>query len=357
MTQSGAENLVAVIIAGGAGTRFWPLSTREKPKQFLALFGEESLLQATYRRISTLVSPERTLVLTGARFVPLVREHLPVIPAENVIGEPMRRDTAAAVALAAALCRRRFGNPVMAVLPADHVIEPAGAFQRALLSAARGAVASGALYTFGIKPDYPATGYGYLELGEKVLNDDGLAHYRLVQFKEKPDYETARGYLEKGTFLWNSGIFVWTAEAISTEIERHLPHHHLYFKELARHDGTPWWEGELRRVFSAIPAISIDYGVMEKAVDARVVAAPFSWSDVGGWPALEAFLAKDGEGNAARGRVRTLDARGNLIYAEDPDELVALVGVEDLIVVRAGGRTLVASRRRAEEVKKLVETL
>ncbi|MDI6907702.1 MAG: sugar phosphate nucleotidyltransferase [Thermoanaerobacterales bacterium] len=357
MTQCGSENLVAVIIAGGAGTRFWPLSTREKPKQFLSLFGEESLLQATYRRIATLVPPDRTLVLTGARFVSLAREHLPVVPVENVIGEPMRRDTAAAVALAAALCRRRFGNPVMAVLPADHVIEPAGAFQRAVLSAARGAVASGALYTFGIKPDYPATGYGYLELGEKVGEDDGLAHFRLVRFKEKPDYETARAYLRKGTFLWNSGIFVWTAEAIGAEIERHLPHHYLYFRELARHDGTPRWAGEMRRVFAAVPAVSVDYGVMEKAADVRVIAAPFSWSDVGGWPALEAFLAKDGEGNAARGRVRALDARGNLVYAEDPEELVALVGVEDLIVVRAGRKTLIASRRRAEEIKKLVENL
>lgn len=357
MTQGGSENLVAVIIAGGVGSRFWPLSTSETPKQFLSLFGEESMLQATYRRISTLVPPQRTLVLTGGRFVRLVHEHLPVIPRENIIGEPMRRDTAAAISLAAGLCRCRFGNPVMAVMPADHIIEPVGAFQRTILSAVRGAVASGALYTFGIKPDHPATGYGYLELGEKVLDDNGLAHYRLARFKEKPDYETARSYLEKGTFLWNSGIFVWTVDAISAEIERHLPLHYRHFKELALHDGTPLWDVETRRVFQSVPSVSIDYGVMEKAADTRVLAAPFSWSDVGGWLALEAFLAKDSNDNATRGHVHTLDARGNLIYAEDADEIVALVGVEDLIVVRAGRRTLIAARRRAEEVKTLVEAL
>ncbi|RJX21929.1 MAG: mannose-1-phosphate guanylyltransferase [Desulforudis sp.] len=356
MVISEQHDCVVVIIAGGVGTRFWPLSTPEKPKQFLTLFGHRSMLQGTYDRIADLVTPERTLVLTNDRYVPLVREQLPEIPEQNIIGEPMRRDTAAAVALAAFLCRRRFSNPSMIVLPADHMIQPVREFQKALLSAVQAALRNGALYTFGIRPEYAATGYGYLERGEQIMEDGGCGHFRLRRFKEKPDRATAEKYLAEGSFLWNSGMFVWTTDAILTEIEKHLPEYICHFRPLMTYDGTQDWPNALHKAFTEVPSISIDYGIMEKASDVRIVTAPFSWSDVGGWPAVEAFLEKDNQGNACRGEVRGLDASANLVFSEDTEEVITIIGVNDLIVVRSGKKTLIVPRERAEEVKKLVES-
>ncbi|AZK59355.1 Mannose-1-phosphate guanylyltransferase [Candidatus Desulforudis audaxviator] len=346
---------MAVIMAGGVGTRFWPLSTEDRPKQFLQLFGERSLLQQTRDRLAAFVAPEHTLVLTNERFTYLVRAQLPEIPEANIIGEPARRDTAGAVTLAALLCRRRFGDPAMIVLPADHVIQPVEEFQRVLASALEAARREKALYAFGIPPTHPATGYGYLERGEKVLDDGGVVHYRLLRFKEKPDAETARAYVDSGRFFWNSGIFVWTADTILEAVRKHLPGHLGVLEPLAALDGSDDWTTGLRRLFPLLPAVSIDYGVMEKAENVRAVAATFSWSDVGGWTALEPFLEKDTSNNACRGRVRSLKAGSNIVFCEDPEETVSLIGVRDLIVVRAGKQTLVVPRQRAEELKELAE--
>jgi len=350
-------NLAVVIMAGGAGTRFWPVSTERRPKQFLQLFGDRTLLQLSYDRVAPLVPPERVLVLTNAAFVPLVREQLPQVPAANVIGEPLRRDTAAAVALAALICRRRFGDVTMAVLTADHLISPPELFRRTLLSAAGAAGAAAALYTFGIQPTYPATGYGYLQRGALVLDDDGVAHYQLRRFREKPDAETARQYVDSGEFYWNSGMFVWRVETILDELRAHLPDHLRHLEPAVAADGSDAWAEELRRAFAELKPISIDFGVMEKAARVRCVASTFEWSDVGGWLALEELLPRDGAGNVHRGQVRAHAASGNLVFCEDQDEMVALVGVSDLVVVRAGKRTLVVERGRTEEIKKLVQAL
>jgi len=349
--------MVAVVIAGGSGTRFWPLSTADRPKQFLPLFGQRTLLQATVDRLQGLVPPERTLIITAARFVPEVRAQLPHIPARNVIGEPQARDTAAAIVLAAIVCRRRFGNPVMVVLPADHVIEPAEAFHAAVRSAAAAARGTRRLYTFGIRPAYPATGYGYLRAGERVEGPGALAHFRVAQFREKPSREVAEAYVRDGNYYWNSGMFVWTTEAFLAAVERYLPEHARRLFPLEAHVDAPSWEAQLDSAFGRVPKISVDYGVMEKADEVYMVAAPFRWSDVGGWTALADFLERDGAGNAARGVLHTLDAAGNVVFCEDGAEVVALIGVEDLIVVRSGNRTLVARKDRAEDIKRLVEAM
>jgi mannose-1-phosphate guanylyltransferase len=354
-TEESTKDLVVVIMAGGAGTRFWPVSTRRRPKQFLRFLGERTLLQRSFDRVRALVPPHRLLVLTHAEFVALVREQLPEIPAENVIGEPLRRDTAAAVCLGALLCRRRFGNPVMAMLTADHVIEPEDAFHRVLLSAARHARASGALYTFGIPPTFPATGYGYLELGPKVQDDDGIEHFRLLRFKEKPDLETAREYVRSGRYQWNSGMFAWTTDAILEALLRDLPGHLDAMRPAVALEGASSWGEALERAFRSLSPISIDYAVMERAPDVRCVGCGFRWTDVGGWAALREFLPADGDGNAFRGRIVTSGAAGNLVFCEDPDEKVMLVGIQDVVVVRAGKRTLVVHRDRTEEIKGLVQ--
>lgn len=349
------ENVVVVIMAGGAGTRFWPLSTEARPKQFLRLFDDRSLLQKSFDRIVDLIPPQRILILTNASSVALVHEHLPEIPPENIIGEPMRRDTAAAVTLGAVLCRRRYGDPVMATVTADHMIDPVALFQRTLLSAVRFARSSGALYTFGIQPSYPATGYGYLELGQQLVDDNGIEHFQLLRFKEKPDFETACQYLASKGFYWNSGMFVWTADAILHELETHLPHHYHALSGACEFDRTPAWTEALRAAFASLETISIDYAVMEKAREVRCVVSTFSWSDVGGWLGLREFLPRDAEGNCRRGGLAALNAADNLVFCEDPEEQVMLIGVKDLVVVRAGPKTLVVQKDQLQEIKTLLQ--
>lgn len=355
---SGGNGLVAAILAGGSGTRFWPLSTEERPKQFLRLIGERTMLQHTFDRLRGLVPPERVLVVTSARFSERVRSELPEIPKENVIGEPLPRDTAAAVVLAAVAAKARFGERhPMIVLPADHMIRPIDRFQQAVRSAVQGALESGSLYTFGITPAYPATGYGYLECGDPLGSIDGVEHFRLLRFKEKPDQETAEEYLRRGGFFWNSGMFAWGIAPFLEAIARHLPEHARALFPLEECDASPAWERRLKEAFIALPKVSIDYGLMEKAEDVRMVKASFEWSDVGGWVALGAFLPTDPYGNAVQGEFHAIDAQNNLVYCDTKEETVALIGVRDLVVVRAGMRTLIVHRDRVEEVKRLVEQM
>jgi mannose-1-phosphate guanylyltransferase len=348
------DNMVAIIMAGGVGTRFWPLSTAMKPKQFLHLFGDRSLLQKSFDRIASLIPVERILVLTNAAFVPIVREQLPLVPPENVIGEPMRRDTAAAVTLGAVLSGNRYGNPVIVTLTADHMINPVELFQKTLLSAVHHARNGGALYTFGISPTFPATGYGYLELGRKVTVDDGIEHFQLVRFKEKPDLETARRYLDSGKFYWNSGMFVWTAETILKEVRSHLPGHVAALERACLADRTQHWEKALEEGFAGLRTISIDYAVMEKAADVRCVASSFQWMDVGGWLALQQFLPVDPQENRYRGQLVAMDASENVVFCDDPGEQVVLLGVRDLVVVRTGRKTLIVHKNQTEDIKKLL---
>jgi len=347
------KNMVIIIMAGGAGTRFWPLSTEKNPKQFLTLFGDKSLLQMSFDRISTLVPPEKVLVLTHKDFIPQVQKQLPLIPQDNIIGEPARKYTAAAVMLAALLSRKRFGNPVMTILTADHLIKPFDSFQKHIRSAARMAEKNDVLYTFGIVPTYPAVGFGYLECGELIVNDDGIKHYRVRSFKEKPDIDTASQYVKSGKFYWNSGMFIWTVDTILRQLNLHLPHHVESISEAIPYDKTDRWDNELRNAFESLHPISIDCGIMEKALNVRCVVSNFSWSDVGGWLALKDHLPADDATNSFNCRLIDMDARNNLIFCEEPDDTVMIIGVNDLVVVRAGSNLLVVDKDRTEDIKKL----
>jgi mannose-1-phosphate guanylyltransferase len=318
-------------------------------------FDDRTLLQQSFDRVAGLVPVHHILVMTNKRYIPLIHQQLPEIPQANIIGEPVVRDTAAAITLGAVLCRHRFGNPTMVVLTADHLISPIETFHRTLLSAVRAATEEGCLYTFGIVPTFPATGYGYLEQGKRIKTDDGVEHFELLRFKEKPDLETARSYVASNKFLWNSGMFVWTVETIQDEIGRHLPVHAKTLLPLANLDRTDAWDMALCTAFEALPKISIDFGVMEKSERVRTVRAVFEWSDIGGWLALEKFLSPDGAGNVANGCIRSENASGNIVFCKDDKETVALVGVDNLVVVRAEDKTLVTHRDHTEEVKKLVE--
>lgn len=345
---------VAVLLAGGSGTRFWPASTRTRPKQLLPLVSDDLLLEEAVARVTGLVDPTRVLVVTSRSLRAAVARALPRLPKQNILAEPEKKDTAAAIAWATLEVERRFGPSVMAVFPSDHVIHPVAAFHVAVRSAIREAAKQPCLYTFGIPPTHAATGYGYIELGARLEVESALAHHAVARFVEKPALARAQEMLGHGGFLWNSGMFVASTATLKDELARYLPGHlELLEPAVAARGGA----AALARAFARLPSISIDHGVMERTDRARCVRAPFSWADVGSFPALAPFLPRDADDNAHRGRLATHAARDNVVWCADRDELVALLGVEGLVVVRSGKRTLVMPAARAEELKTLVADL
>ena len=343
-----SDGLVLLIMAGGAGTRFWPWSTDSLPKQFLQFVGQRSLLQETYERSRGLCPPENILVLTHENYRGLVAEQLPELGAEQILCEPSRRDTAAAVAYGALSVQKLYGNPVTVLLTSDHWIETVEQYQAAIREVAWGAASSQALYTLGIRPTYPATGYAYLQLGERLNSERPLPHRKLLQFREKPARQVAEGYIASGNYLWNSGMFAWQTNVILEQFYRHLPTHLTTLR--------PAVEGRanLAEAFNKLEKISIDFAILEKAPDVRCVVPDFEWSDLGGWLALQPFLEEAGDQNYGRGKVYSYEGQRNLVVCQDPEETVALLGVSDLVVVRVGKKTLVVPKSRTEEIKQLL---
>lgn len=342
-----------VIMAGGSGTRFWPASRNARPKQFLPISGRQSMLAETFARLEGLVPPERVLVVTAAHQAQQVRECLPQLPAENLLAEPMARNTAPCVAWAAHEIARRNPDALQAVLPADHVIEPVEAFQRTILAAAKAAREVDALYTLGVEPTFPATGYGYIEAGDACGQMDGIDVLAVKRFVEKPKLERAREFLQQGGFYWNAGIFVWSSKAILTAIETHVP---ALIQGLARVDA-----GEaIENVYPELPSEPIDTAVLEKAGNVRVLPVSYSWNDVGSWAALPDVHAADSDENyqvlSEGAKLIAHDSKGCVAYAEG-ERVLALIGVENLVVVQAGNATLVCPRERAQDVKLIVERL
>jgi mannose-1-phosphate guanylyltransferase len=345
------EHLYAVILAGGSGTRFWPASRAERAKQYLAIGTERPLLVETARRLEGLVPPERVLVVTTRAQAGQVRAFLPELPGENVIAEPLARNTAPCLALAARELRARDPDSVQIVLPADHVIRPAESFRRTMRAAALFAQAQGALVVCGIKPTHPATGFGYVEAGPLVARSDDLPVHSVQRFVEKPALERAREFLASGRFLWNAGIFVWRTDAIWTQFERHLP-------EVARALAAATTEQAISSAYAAFPAVAVDVAILERATGVHMLPIDYFWSDVGSWPALAEVCAGDAGGNVTSGGAESIaiDASGNVVHAE-PGEIVALIGVSDLVVVHSRGATLVCPKDQAQRVKELVERL
>ena len=346
--------LHAVIMAGGSGTRFWPASRSMRPKQLLNLAGDEqSMIQATVSRLGEMVSGDRVLVVTNQRLVTPIREQLQTLPAESVIGEPCKRDTAPCVGLAAAWVCREDPDAVMAVMPADHVISPDEVFQGAIQSAVDLVEEKPTrLVTFGIKPTYPAESFGYIERDEEL----GPSSFKVKQFREKPKAEVAKQYLEAGTFYWNSGIFVWKAQTILDLLEQYEPDMFGHIAAIRESMGTPKFEEVFQTEFEKIKGTSIDYAVMERAEEVAVIEAPFSWDDVGSWTSLERLRGTNEDGNTLVGQCRTIETSNSILRTEG-DHLITAVGVKDLIVVHTGNATLVANRHDEESVRKIVKLL
>lgn len=350
----------AMIMAGGGGTRFWPRSRAKRPKQFLTFSGDRTLLQGTLDRIVAQVPAERSWVLTGEPHVDEARAQLPEVPAGNVIGEPFGRDTAACIGLGAALIAQGDPNATMIVMPADHVIEPAREFQRAVHAAEQFANEfPNALLTFGIPPTFPSTGYGYIQRGESVGQRQNVSAAKVSAFREKPDSDTAERFLASGDFFWNSGIFVWKAATILAELRRQRPQLYAAIERIAEAWPTPDRDRVFRAEYEKLEKVSIDYAVMEgagKAGNVLVIQAPYTWDDVGSWLALERRNPQDADGNTVQGLHVGIDTK-NCIVVSDAGHLIATIGVKDLVIVHDGDATLIADRSEEATVKQMVDKL
>ena len=345
--------LHAVIMAGGSGTRFWPASRSARPKQLLDLAGDQTMIQSTISRLAGLVPNERVLVVTNQRLVEPIRAQLSQLPSQSIVGEPCKRDTAPCVGLAAAWVSREDPDAIMAVMPADHVIQPNDIFQRAVKKAARLVQQNPKrLVTFGIKPAYASESFGYIERGESL--DDGA--YRVKQFREKPRREVAEEYLAAGTFYWNSGIFVWRAQTILDLLAQHEPTMFAHLEKIAAAMGTAKFQDVLQSEFERIQGTSIDYAVMERADEVAVIEAQFDWDDVGNWQSLQRLHGTDDQANTLVGNCLAVETEGSILRGQ-PGHLVAAVGMKDCIIVHTENATLVANKHDEESVRKIVKVL
>lgn len=340
----------AIVMAGGRGARFWPLSRRARPKQCLSLDGGPTLLQQTVARLAPWIPPERVVVVTGPTMASLVREQLEDVPADNILVEPSARNTAPAVGWAAVEVRRRAGpDTPCVVLPADHGIRHPQELREALQCAVSAAVSTGALVTLGITPHRPATGFGYLECGPLAHTLDQRAVHRVSRFVEKPDLDTARSYLASGRFAWNAGVFVFTARAMLAAVQEHLPRTGAALARIARDPSA------LASSWRETDATSLDYGVMERHSNILVVRTDPGWSDLGAWDQVDPWLPEQPGGRGLARRVVSVDSEGCTVHALD--KAVALVGLRDVIVVDTPDALLVVERRRAQEVRAVLAQL
>lgn len=350
--------IFAVIMAGGSGTRFWPLSREKMPKQLLKIGSEDTLIQQTVDRVLPLIEREHIFIVTNQGIAVDIETQLMQRFGgswdRNLILEPEAKNTAPALGLSAIHLERIDPDGIMVVLSADHAIRNVKAFQECIRTAAA-AAQQDYLVTLGIKPNRPETGYGYIKAGEPCRESGLSGVSRVERFVEKPDLKTAQGYLQSGQYYWNSGMFVWKVRAFLQEIERHLPSLHQGLMEVRKSIGSGREADTVRALFSRLDPVSIDYGIMEKTGRAAIVPADIGWSDVGSWTALEEVTDKDASGNIISGNVIDIDSTDSVVYAEK--RLVATIGLNNTIVVDTPDATLVCSRDRAQDVKRIVDEL
>ncbi len=346
-------SLHPVILAGGSGTRFWPLSRRSRPKQFLPLASDRPLLVDTFARLPPLARAQDSYVVCGESHAPEVRRLVPSLPLAHLLIEPAARNTAPAIGLAAVHVAHDDPQGVLVVLPSDHHIGDAAGF-RAALETAASLAQDGLVVTLGVRPTRPDTGYGYIHLGERIDPGGPVAHH-VRRFVEKPDSERAKAYLASGEYLWNAGIFVMRADVILREIARHLPGLDAALTRIARALATPEYVATLATEYPGAEAISIDFGVMEKAGGIACVPGDFGWSDVGSFAALPEVRPADAQGNVVQGEAVLVDCGGCVVLSSG--RTVAAVGLRDLVIVDAGDALLVVPKDRAQDVRAAVDAL
>lgn len=347
-----------VIMAGGRGERFWPESRLARPKQLLPIVGDKAMLAQTVDRLAGLIEAQDVFVITNAEQREAVLEVCPDLDPAKVVGEPVGRDTAAAVALAAVLVRREDPGAAFAMLPADAVIHDAAGLRATLETAFQAAEADPVLATIGITATFPATGYGYIQQAEKCGDFAGRPVFDVERFVEKPDEATAKGYLQSGDYFWNAGMFVWSVASIVAELEKSTP---SLWQALQAIDAGLAAGDDLNHLlaehYPKLEKISVDYAIIEKAGNVVMVESGFDWDDVGEWPAVARHYPADDQGNVVRGNAELSEANGNIVYCRDDDHLVALLGVDDLIVVKTSDATLICHQDKAQHLKELVKKI
>ena len=348
----------AVIMAGGAGTRFWPFSTQSNPKQFHQLFGRGTMLQNTVERVSGIIPQQQVMVVTNECYKDIVAEQLPKALSKNIIGEPVAKNTAPCVAIAAALLERQDPDAVMVVLPADHHITKPKEFCKILESAVTTAKKGDDLVTIGIHPLFAETGFGYIEADlMEPTNTADERGFQVTAFKEKPDQKTADFFLKQGNYFWNSGMFVWRASQVLQEIQEHLPVMYELLQRAKAEFGTKREAAAINDFYMDCESISIDYGIMEKAASVKVIPGDFGWNDVGSWLAVYELFEKDKDSNALEAlNYCLIDSSNNLIFSKS-EKVIALVGVENMAVVETGKALLICDLQNAQRVKEVVEQL
>jgi len=350
-------SIYAVIMAGGVGSRFWPLSRERRPKQLLSIGATGTMIQNTVARIAGLVPPEKVFVVTNQKQRDALIDQLPAVPEDHVLVEPVGRNTAPCIGLAALWIQRIDPEALMVVLPADHLIQDGDAFLATLRSAIEVAQETNGLLTVGIKPTRPETGYGYIQIDEEqsapAYRNKGI--FRVKTFAEKPTLETAEQFLKSGDFLWNSGMFVWSVSTVLEEIKLHIPDLHEKLQDVGLSIGSLVYKKHLETAYGLIRSVSIDYGLMEKARNVYVVRADFGWSDVGSWDEAAKLLPADELGNASKGTVIALNSRNS--FVDTGGKTVALVGVENLIVINTEDAILICRKGRTQDVKEVVDYL
>lgn len=347
--------LYGIIMAGGSGRRFWPLSRDKSPKQFLPQNGDRSMFQATFDRLLPIIDKSNILTIVTRGQGKWVRASAPSLPKENIIEEPMGKDTALCVGLGAILCRHRDPEGIQIVIPADHLIIDEVQFRETLLLGARVAEETGSIVTIGIPPRRPETGYGYIQYAIEPIPQYPQSIHKVVTFAEKPNVTTAQRFLKSGDFLWNSGIFIWKVSTILHEFERSLPEIYEGLVEIERNLDSKKVKTVIKRVYSQSKSISVDYGIMEKTANVCVIKSDFGWSDMGSWEEIYRLGSQDEQGNVVRGANILHESFNNLIYGNK--RLIAAVGVENYVIVDTQDVLLICRRDRTQEVKEIVEGL
>ncbi|MEO8614504.1 MAG: mannose-1-phosphate guanylyltransferase [Luteolibacter sp.] len=351
------ENIYALILAGGSGTRFWPLSRNARPKQLLDLFGNGTLLEQTIKRLDGLVPMENILILTNAQQLDGVREIATMLPPENIFSEPAKRDTAPAVALGIGLIAARNPDALMMVLPADQLIQDTAAYHSVMRDALAVALKSDGLVTIGIKPTWPCPSYGYIERGGRA-NISGLQcehpPVEVTRFREKPNPELAEQFLAQGNFSWNAGMFVWSLPTVIKQLTSHAPQLSNFISELRRSTDIP---ATVAAQFPKLTPISIDYALMETADRVLNIEATFDWDDVGSWISVAKYLDRTGDDNRSNEPITEIGSKNNIVFNACPGSRITLLGVDDLIIVQTGDAILIANRHQADGIKKLSDVL